>query len=93
MLKTILLKISSRVLAAGAGILFAFLCGQAVAHHSFNAQYDADAPMTLTGEVTRVQWANPHIYYYLAVKDDDGQVTEWAIEGTAPNSLFRQGWR
>jgi hypothetical protein len=93
MMKTKLLKINSRVLAGSSIIFFAILCGQAFAHHSFNAQYDAEKPMTLTGEVTRVEWANPHIYYYVAVTDASGQVAEWAVEGTAPNALFRQGWR
>jgi hypothetical protein len=93
MLKTRLSKINSRAVASCAGIFLALLCGQAIAHHSFNAQYDADQPKTLTGEVTLVEWANPHIYYHVAVTDDSGQVTEWAVEGTAPNSLFRRGWR
>jgi hypothetical protein len=93
MLKNILSKIGSRALAGSVGIFFALICGQVAAHHSFNAQYDAEKPMTLTGEVIRVEWANPHIYYYVAVTDEAGQVTEWAVEGTAPNSLFRRGWR
>jgi len=81
------------LLAAWSGLLLAFVCGTAAAHHSFNAQYDADKPQTLTGEVIRVQWSNPHIYYYMSVKDEAGQATEWAIEISAPNALFRQGWR
>jgi hypothetical protein len=63
------------------------------AHHSFAAQYDRSKPHTITGAVTKVEWLNPHIYVYLAVKDDAGKETVWAVEGNAPNALYRQGWR
>lgn len=93
MSKNIFLQTNIRTLSAFTGMLSILICGQVFGHHSFNAQYDADQPLTLTGEVTRVEWANPHIYYYVAVADDTGEITEWAIEGTAPNALFRRGWR
>jgi hypothetical protein len=65
----------------------------ALAHHSFAAQYDANKPIALTGKVTKVEWMNPHVYFYLDVKDDKGAVTSWACEmGGGPNSLIRQGW-
>jgi hypothetical protein len=65
----------------------------ALAHHSFAAQYDANKPVTLTGKVTKVEWMNPHVYFYVDVKDDKGAVTSWACEmGGGPNSLIRQGW-
>jgi hypothetical protein len=65
----------------------------AFAHHSFAAQYDANKPITLTGKVTKVEWMNPHVYFYVDVKDDKGAVTSWACEmGGGPNSLIRQGW-
>jgi hypothetical protein len=63
------------------------------AHHSFAAQYDRDKPVTLTGPVTKLEWANPHIYFYMDVKDASGGVSNWAIEGGAPNTLYRAGWR
>jgi DNA/RNA endonuclease YhcR with UshA esterase domain len=63
------------------------------AHHSFAAQYDRSKPITLKGTVTKVEWANPHIYFYLDVKSEDGKVENWAVEGGAPNSLYRNGWR
>jgi hypothetical protein len=63
------------------------------AHHSFAAQYDRSKPVTLKGTVTKVEWANPHIYFYLDVKTEDGKVENWAVEGGAPNSLYRNGWR
>ena len=62
------------------------------AHHSFAAQFDKDKPITLRGEVTRLEWANPHIYFYLDVVAA-GATTHWAIEGQAPNVLYRAGWR
>jgi hypothetical protein len=64
-----------------------------VAHHSFAAQYDRDRPVTLKGHVTRIEWANPHVYFYLDVTDDAGATARWAIEGGAPTSLYRAGWR
>jgi hypothetical protein len=62
-------------------------------HHSFAAQYDRSKPHTIVGTVTKMEWGNPHIYFYVAVKDATGKETEWAVEGMAPNGLFRQGWR
>ena len=77
--------------AAALGLLFA--AAPALAHHSFVAEYDRHQPIKLTGTVTKVEWMNPHIYYYLDVKEADGKVTNWAVEGGTPNQLYRQGWR
>ena len=63
------------------------------AHHSFAAQYDRTKSHTITGSVTKMEWQNPHIYFYVAVKDPSGKETVWAVEGQAPNGLYRQGWR
>lgn len=63
------------------------------AHHSFSAQYDRDKPITLKGAVTKMEWTNPHIYFYLDVTDSGGAKANWAIEGSAPNTLYRAGWR
>jgi hypothetical protein len=63
------------------------------AHHSFAAQYDRTKPHTIAGTVTKIEWQNPHIYLYVAVKDDTGKETVWAVEGMAPNALYRLGWR
>ena len=62
------------------------------AHHSFAAQYDANKPITLKGGITRIEWANPHIYFYIDVADSSG-TAQWAIEGGAPSTLYRAGWR
>ena len=63
------------------------------AHHSFAAQYDAEKPITLTGVVAKVDWTNPHMHFYVDVKDDKGAVTQWTFEGYPPNMLIRQGWK
>jgi len=63
-----------------------------VAHHSFAAEYDADKPVELKGVVTRVEWTNPHARFYLDVKDETGQVTNWNLELASPNVLVRSGW-
>ena len=73
---------------------FAFLASgvSIAAHHSFAAQYDRDKPITLKGTITRIEWANPHIYFYVDVAEK-GETTLWAIEGGAPSTLYRAGWR
>ena len=76
---------------AGIGILLAAL--PTLGHHSFAAQYDRSKPITLKGTVSKVEWMNPHIYFYVDVKDDAERVTNWAIEGGAPSMLYRNGWR
>ena len=63
------------------------------AHHSFAAEYDRSKPITLKGTVTKVEWQNPHIYFYLDVREQGGKVDNWAVEGGAPSSLYRAGWR
>jgi hypothetical protein len=61
------------------------------AHHSFAAEFDATKPVTLTGTVTRIEWANPHIWIYFDVADRSG-TQPWQCEGGAPNTLTRNGW-
>ncbi len=64
----------------------------ALAHHSFAAEYDIKKPVTLKGKVTKVEWTNPHARFYVDVKDDSGNVTNWNLELASPNVLIRQGW-
>src|SRR5207253_4086200 len=78
-------------MAVGFGLLYAV--APALAHHSFAAEYDRSKPVKFTGTVTKMEWMNPHIYYYVDVKDADGKVTNFAVEGGTPGSLYRQGWR
>jgi len=63
-----------------------------VGHHSFAAEYDANKPINLTGSVTKVEWMNPHAYFYLDVTEPDGKVANWALEMGSPNGLIREGW-
>jgi hypothetical protein len=63
----------------------------AQAHHSFAAEYDDQKPLKISGTLTKVEWMNPHIWYYVDVKNPDGSVTTWAISGGAPGQLMRRG--
>src|SRR5262245_9565016 len=64
----------------------------ALAHHSFAAEFDKSKPVTLTGTVTKVEWANPHARFYIDVKDEAGKVNNWDFELASPNGLMRRGW-
>jgi hypothetical protein len=62
-----------------------------LAHHSFAAEYDSNQPVKVTGVVTRVDWTNPHIWFFLDVKDEQGKVTNWGFSGGPPGVLQRRG--
>jgi hypothetical protein len=85
------MRIKLMALAAGAALLIT--AASALAHHSFAAEYDAKKPVTLTGTVTKVEWMNPHIFFYVDVKDAEGKVTNWRGEGGNLSGLMRRGWR
>ncbi|PYS04960.1 MAG: hypothetical protein DMG12_08890 [Acidobacteria bacterium] len=83
-------KLVTAVVAATALVA---LAAPVFAHHSFAAEFDVAKPVTLTGVVTKVEWMNPHTYFYVDVKDSaSGKVTNWACEMGSPNGLTRQGW-
>jgi hypothetical protein len=84
----------SRVVAflVGIGFLLVFTEMMLSAHHSFAAVFDKNKPVKLTGTVTKVEWLNPHVWFYVDVKDGGQQVTNWAFELTNPNMLMRSGW-
>jgi uncharacterized protein DUF6152 len=62
------------------------------AHHS-SASYDMEHPVTMKGVVSNMEWTNPHVFIYLDVKDDNGSVEQWRVEGNSPNMLVRSGWK
>jgi hypothetical protein len=64
-----------------------------LAHHSASATYDTSKPIKLKGIVTKLDWKNPHVYYYIDVTGANGAVVNWAIESSTPNTLYRAGWR
>ncbi len=68
--------------------------GYAAAHHSFAAEFDAEKTISLTGIVTKVEWTNPHVWFYINVRDaETGEVANWGAEMGPPHGLQRRGWR
>jgi Family of unknown function (DUF6152) len=83
----------TRMLAVLVGAAIVCSAIPVLAHHSFAAEFDAAKPINLTGVVTKVEWMNPHTYFYVDVKDPQtGKVANWACEMGSPNGLTRQGW-
>ena len=75
-------------------VLAGLLCPalQAFAHHSFAAEYDEKKVMVLKGVVTKFEWTNPHVRFYVDVANEKGNITNWDLELMSPNTLTRAGW-
>lgn len=79
-----------------AGMLAVAVASAAIpawAHHSFAAEFDGSRSMRLVGTITRIEWSNPHSYFYIDVKDGKGHVVNWGCEGAGPGALTRRGWK
>ena len=84
------MKTRRLTIAACVGLLLATV--PVVAHHSFSAEFDANAPVEVTGAVQKIEWLNPHVWFFMDSTDDAGEVTGWAMEMGSPNQLVRAGW-
>ena len=79
------------VAVAALALLAALTAKPVVAHHAFNAEFDAKRPVKFKGTVTKMVWVNPHAWIYVDVKKADGSVEEWMVEAGTPNTLLRRG--
>ena len=91
------MPVTARRLSSASVVIAAVLCLFAtsvplLAHHSFAAEFDASKPLKLTGTVTKLEWTNPHTWFFVDVKGDDGKITNWGFEMGSPNGLMRAGW-
>ena len=78
--------------AAAIGAMIVASGGTALAHHSFGAEFDQNAPVKLEGTVIKFEWVNPHSWIHINVPDKSGKNVEWKVEGGAPSALLRRGW-
>jgi hypothetical protein len=83
---------SNRFLLSIASVLFLASGLPALAHHAFASEFDESKPITLEGVVTRIDWENPHVHFYVDVTQPDGTVVNWACETGGPNRLAKRGW-
>ena len=84
------MRVRLAVVVAGAGLLMTAVPVRA--HHAFAAEFDAKKPVKLQGKVTKMEWINPHAWIHIDVKNPDGSMTSWMVEGGTPNTLFRRGF-
>ena len=80
-----------RLLFAAAAIIIAAM--PIIAHHSFAAEFDASQALRVTGALTKIEWTNPHSYFYIDVKDENGNISKWSCEAGSPGALSRRGFK
>ena len=88
------MRIKQLAVALGAGVMMMIMMMTAapvLAHHAFSAEFDVKKPLTLKGTLVKWEMINPHSWFHIEVKDPNGEVVEWMVEGGSPNSLIRQG--
>ena len=83
----------NKLLIAAFAVTSFFASTSALANHSFASEYDSEKPIKFSGTVTEMKWSNPHGWIYVDVKDESGNVVNWALETSASNGLIRRGWR
>ena len=82
----------TKLIALVLSVIGTFTTFQAVAHHSFAAEFDRDRPVDITGIVIKIDWTNPYGYIFLEVENDAGDYDEWGFEMGSPTALSRRGW-
>ncbi len=80
-----------RLLFAAAAMMIA--ATPIIAHHSFAAEFDASQALRVTGALTKIEWTNPHSYFYIDVKDENGNISKWSCEAGSPGALSRRGFK
>ena len=81
---------TGRLVAVAVMLLSA--AGPVLAHHAFSAEFDQSKPVKVSGEITKLEWVNPHAWLFIDVKGTDGKTVGWRFEMGAPNALLRAGW-
>src|SRR5271168_3676550 len=85
-----MMKLKLAVLATSVSLATA---GSVFAHHSFAAEFDGNKPVRVEGVLSNIEWTNPHSYFYVDVKDENGNVVTWGCEGANPGALTRRGFK